>query len=94
MIILNWIPAIWGVVRRWLKMKRPDASCIPEGYYCYTPDDEKNTKKYTGVYWVIPCKYYKSLGKCLNACTFCGRITDDFIFDDQCKMCGENYGID
>ena len=45
-------------------------------------------------YYVIPCKYYKTLGKRWNGCKYLGIITDDFVFDDQCKMCGQNYGDD
>lgn len=65
---------------------------IPKGNYCYTPDYEMN-KKQNGAfdYYIIPCKYYKSLSKRYNGCAYKGRITDDLTFDDQCKICGENY---
>ena len=38
-------------------------SVIPEGQYCYTPDYEKNKIAESFTYYVIPCKYYKTLGK-------------------------------
>ena len=69
-----------------------DKSQIPEGQYCYIPDIEKNKKAEKWTYYIIPCKYYKTLGKHWNGCKYLGIITDDFVFDDQCKMCGENYG--
>ena len=62
--------------------------------YCYTPDYEKNKIAESFTYYVIPCKYYKTLGKRWNGCKYLGIITDDFVFDDQCKMCGKNYGDD
>jgi hypothetical protein len=71
---------------------RLSTSAIPEGPYCYTPDYEKNKIAESFTYYVIPCKYYKTLGKRWNGCKYLGIITDDFVFDDQCKMCGENYG--
>ena len=64
---------------------------IPQGHYCYSPDFEKNKKAEPFTYHVIPCKYYKTLGKEWNGCKYLGIITDDFVFDDQCKMCKENY---
>jgi hypothetical protein len=69
-------------------------SVIPFGQYCYTPNHEKNKASKTFAYHIIPCKYYKTLGKKLNGCKYLGIITNDFIFDDQCKMCNENYGDD
>jgi hypothetical protein len=73
---------------------RHSTSVIPEGPYCYTPDYEKNKIAESFTYYVIPCKYYKTLGKKWNGCKYLGIITDDFVFNDQCKMCGENYGDD
>ena len=68
---------------------RRSASPIPEGVYCYEPD-YVDTKTFT--YYVKPCKYYKNLGHGWNGCSYLGIITDDPVFDDQCKMCSENYG--
>ena len=33
------------------------------------------------------------LGKNKNGCRFLGEITDDMVFDDQCKICNINWGI-
>lgn len=63
---------------------------IPSGCYCYTPD-YVDTNPF--VYHVKPCKYYKRLGFGYNGCSYLGKITDDFIFDDQCKLCNENYEL-
>ena len=72
-----------------------DESVIPKDIpYCYTPDKEKNVNGYCGVYYVIPCPYYKTLGRDWNGCKFLGIITDDFVFDDQCKMCSVSDGFD
>lgn len=61
---------------------------IPDGVYCYIPDIEKNkTRKDFGVYYTKPCVYYKTLGNGYNGCAYLGIITDDDVFDDQCKMC-------
>lgn len=66
------------------------ATVIPHGAYCYTPDIEKNKTREFSVYYIIPCKYYKTIGERWNGCKYLGLITDDFIFADQCKLCGEN----
>ena len=66
-----------------------DNSVIPEGLYCYVPDDEKNSKKYSGTYYIKPCRYYKRIDKRWCGCKYLGVITDDFFFRDQCKICGE-----
>ena len=72
---------------------KPDKSPIPKGHYCYAPDTEKNNKnKCLGsVYYIKPCEYYKVISKNYNACSYLNTITNCIIFDDQCKMCGENY---
>ena len=87
-IVLWWKLLILFGVRR-------SAKPIPEGLYCYTPDVKKNkATKELGVYYIKPCVYYKTLGRDLNGCTYLGHITDDMTFDDQCKICAENYGFD
>lgn len=59
------------------------------------PDDEKNANRDNYKhYYIIPCKYYKALGRTWNGCSYLGIITDDMVFDDQCKMCHENYDDD
>ncbi len=74
---------------------RRSALPIPEGMYCYAPDDEKNAKATSFKYYYIkPCKYYKTLWSSFNGCSFIGIITDDCVFDDQCKMCSENLCLD
>ena len=80
----------------WVLIKLGVKRCtkpIPEGHYCYYPDHEMNEKQDgTFNYYVIPCKYYKTMSKRYNGCAYIGVITDDCVFDDQCKICGENYG--
>jgi hypothetical protein len=73
-----------------------DESVIPRNIpYCYTPDDEKNKDKYTGVYYVKPCPYGKTLGKDWIGCKFLGVIANwDLLLSDQCKICGISDGID
>jgi hypothetical protein len=71
---------------------KPDKKHIPPGFYCYEPDYEKNkTVNDFSSFYIKPCKYYKHLGKGYNACTYVGVISDDSVFDDQCKICGEKY---
>lgn len=76
---------------------RRSTSPIPVGMYCYATDDEKNyanddsLNNHGGVYYIKPCKYYKNLGRRFNGCSYLGIITDDIVFDDQCKICSENY---
>lgn len=69
-----------------------DESVIPNGSYCYTPDNEKNNNKDINIYtyYTIPCKYYKEINREWNGCKFCGIITDDYVFDDKCKICEIN----
>ena len=82
-IYLNRIKLFFGV--------KLDDSIIPNGQYCYTPDYEKNkVRENFSTYYVKPCKYYKTLTKNYNGCSYLGIITDDFVFDDQCKMCDKN----
>ena len=81
---------LWSIITRFFGAKLT-TSVIPDGPYCYAPDVEKNIKpNYASVYYVIPCPYYKILTPRWNGCKYLGIITDDSIFDDQCKMCGEN----
>ena len=69
-----------------------DESFIPYGQYCYEPDFEKNNNKSDKDirYYIKPCKYYKSISKNWNGCMYLNMITNDFVFDDKCKMCGIN----
>jgi hypothetical protein len=64
-----------------------DSSIIPDGLYCYVPDVEKNKNTTKFEYHIIPCKYYKPIDKKWNGCKYIGIITDDLLFDDQCKIC-------
>lgn len=72
-----------------------DTSVIPEGMYCYSSVDEDPMESIidNGYYSTKPCPYYLCLGKGKNACKFKAIITEDFCFDDQCKICKENLGI-
>jgi hypothetical protein len=91
---INLINVLWWKFLFLFGVKR-SASPIPIGMYCYTPDIEKNEKRENfSTYYIKPCKYYKKLGREYNGCSYLGIITDDMTFDDQCKMCGENYGDD
>ena len=91
----NLINMLWWKLLFLFNVRR-SALPIPEGNYCYTPDIEKNNNKRKDdfSYYIKPCKYYKTLGHRFNGCSYLGIITDDMVFDDQCKMCNENYGLD
>ena len=71
-----------------------DQTIIPEGLYCYKFNGLKGTSLINGNsvpwYGTSVCPYYKSPTRNLNACLYCGIITDDIVFDDQCKLCGVN----
>ena len=72
-----------------------DESKIPEGFYCYTPDDEKNCDRESyGEYYIKPCVYYKRINSRWVGCKYLGYIGDDITFTDQCKLCTINYGIE
>lgn len=93
--ILGFYPYYWAVILI-AKIKlffgyKYDKSIIPIGHYCYAPDNEKNMKETGFIYHIIPCEHYVPLGKGWNACKYNGIITDDMVFDDQCKICGERY---
>ena len=89
----NIINILWWKLAITLGTKRSILP-IPKGMYCYAPDIEKNNKrKNNNIYYKKPCKYYKTLGRRYNGCSYLGIITTDSIFDDQCKICGENYGL-
>ena len=87
----NWVIMVWSIFRKMIN-KSYDSSLIPKGMYCYAPDIEKNQcrKEDDYCYYTKPCPYYKTLGKEYNGCMYLGIITDDIIFDDQCKMCSTN----
>jgi hypothetical protein len=61
---------------------------IPDGPYCY-----KLLSVNKGKCKIKKCIYYKTLPKGYNSCNFLGLVTDDIVFDDQCKACGikEDY---
>lgn len=60
---------------------------IPEGSYCYEPDDEKNSIETSFIYHVKPCEYYVDISDEKKGCAFLGKITDDYMFRDQIKLC-------
>jgi len=85
----NLVNILWWKLLILFGVKR-STSPIPEGMYCYAPDVEKNEANQDRLtYYIKPCKYYKTLGRRYNGCSYLGIITDDMVFDDQCKMCGE-----
>ena len=69
-----------------------DKSKIPSGHYCYVPDDERNKNACCDDinYYIQPCPYYLWINKRYKACIYCGKITDDFLLSDQCKICNVN----
>lgn len=73
---------------------KKDTSVIPEGYYCYVFDNERNKKEPIRGYWIKPCKYYRSMKGHSAACTYVGFIGFDPCLGDQCKMCDKNYPKD
>lgn len=86
-IIKNYLDIIISKILIYFGYKY-DEKVIPEGMYCYKPDIDKNlARKNLRVYYTIPCKYYKNLGK-YNGCEYLGIITDDDVFADRCKICG------
>ena len=89
---INFISLVWSKIIIFFGYKYNE-SVIPKGIYCYSPDDEKNKKRGKGdkwVYYIKPCPYYKTISKRYNGCKYYGIITDDMVFDDQCKMCSIN----
>ena len=86
----NWVIMIWSKLLIFFGFKYSN-KFIPEGMYCYTPDIEKNNDRENfSVYYIKPCKYYKSLSRDYNGCMYLGIITDDLVFNDQCKLCSDN----
>lgn len=90
-VVNVWI-MLWSKVRLFFGF-RYDKKYIPKGLYCYMPDVEKNNSKAAddNLYYIKPCPYYMGLGRRYNGCQYTGHITDDSTFEDQCKICGENY---
>lgn len=87
----NAIYVLYYKVLRFFGYKLPEDG-IPEGYYCYVPDNEKNSSKKEGdfSYYIKPCPYWKWINKEYKGCAYLGVITDDPVFGDQCKMCNVN----
>lgn len=78
---------IWEVFISYLTFTSHDKNKIPiNTLYCYTtkgiPSKENG---YT--HKITPCPYYVSLPNGYNHCKFLKTTTDDFLFDDQCKIC-------
>ena len=74
-----------------------DTSKIAEGVYCNTHDIERNKKEPStnGSIWIKTCPYYRWTKRTKGiACTYVGFMGFDFGLYDQCKICGENRGID
>jgi hypothetical protein len=105
--IQNWFIGVgtffgllWSKVRIYFGHEY-DKSVIPRGMYCYAPDFEKNSELKDGCfdedgkfhYYIKPCPHYKWINDRYRGCKYLGMITDDFIFADQCKSCGENYDM-
>lgn len=91
--IKNYIIILWSKTILFFGYEY-DKTKIPSGLYCYEPDLVKNkNRKDFSAYYIIPCPYYLTLGKYTNGCKFYGVITDDIIFNDQCKICDINYDI-
>ena len=88
-LIKNLLTIFYGKIIFFLGLKQKK-HIIPKGMYCYSPDFKKNENSNDLIYYVIRCPYYKFLWKHWNGCSYLGIITDDFAFDDQCKICGEN----
>jgi len=86
---LGWLSIIWNNILVYLG-KKHDTSVIPKDTpYCYVPDVEKmkNRDKDDLTFYIKPCPYYKSLSNGYNGCKYIGVVTDDMVFDDQCKIC-------
>ena len=89
-IIWNYIEVGFTHLCLFFNIKK-DKTVIPKGHYCYIWDDERNKKEPHSGYWVIPCRYYRSMkGQCEAGCTYVGFIGFDVGLGDQCKICGEN----
>lgn len=91
----NFVNVLWWKLLFLFGVKR-SVLPIPKGLYCYVPDIEKNnacSETEPFAYYIIPCKYYKTLGRRFNGCSYLGIITDDCVFNDKCKKCGENFGF-
>lgn len=84
------IEIVWSWLLRSLRIKK-DASVIPKGAYCYTIDEGKGI--INGEIPIKACKYYRSM-KSESACTYVGFIGWDPCLNDQCKICGENEGLE
>jgi len=91
----NFISVKWSNVLFLFDIKYSE-DLIPNGPYCYVPDEEanKNKEENDDSYYIKPCPYYKSIGKGYNGCKYLGIVTDDFVFADQCKMCTVNKYYD
>jgi hypothetical protein len=88
-VIRYWMEVQWSNLQR-VFGKTKDASVIPQGYYCYVPDNERNEKEPTDGIWIKPCPYYRNMKNYSAACTYTGFIGFDFCLGDQCKICGKN----
>ena len=84
--MMKIIELFWVVLRffGWFN----NINAIPNGVYCYEPDEDKNkTTPIANGYWIKPCPYYKIISKRYNGCQREGVVTDDPVFADQCKIC-------
>ncbi len=77
-----------------------DTSVIPEGPYCYVPDEEKNKNKSEDdfTYYIKPCPYFKHItdeGVTICHCSFLdeGSVPDETSEEDFEKL-EKKYGSD
>lgn len=75
----NLLSIYYSIIRRFLGYKYP-INVIPEGLYCYTWIEE--------IY--VICPYFKRIDENYVGCKYLGIISDDLIFNDQCKICNKN----
>lgn len=83
-----WLETRWGKILLKFGVARSITN-IPHGMFCYSYDDERNSKEPTEGYWVKHCKYYRSTPETKGiACTYIGYMGYDPCLYDQCKICG------
>ncbi|MCA9748875.1 MAG: hypothetical protein KC414_07195 [Romboutsia sp.] len=84
-----YIECYWASILWYFNIKK-DTAKIPNGYYCYIPDIEKNNNKKEDDfrYYIKPCPYYRTITRLKSGCTYLGFAGFDLLLGDQCRICG------
>jgi hypothetical protein len=82
-MLRNWVTVFWSIIRVRLGFGYSEEP-IPSGPYCYELIESRSDSLDFKVRY---CPYYRPLSGGYTGCKYLGMYTDDFVFEDSCKIC-------